>query len=346
MRERLRRWWPVVKALVSLAILAAIARRFADDLAQPELWQRPLRPGWLALSGALYLLGIGFSALYWRRLLGRLGSRPSLPATMRAYYLGHLGKYLPGKAWALWLRAEHIHRGGVSRGLAVLTSFYEVLTTMAAGALLAAVLFASLGTEGDPGPTGERLARLVRLEGLEQGVLGRGTAVVFSIALLAATGLPLLPPLFNRVVHWLSLPFRDPASPVPRIRLVYLAEGLALTAVGWLLLGAALAAAVAGVAGINLAWSGETLGRLTAGLAVSYVAGFVILLAPGGLGVREFFLTLFLAPELADLAGMGRGEARGLAALTALVLRLVWTAAEVVLAAGLFWLPVAAGEPS
>ena len=32
--------------------------------------------------------------------LGELGQRPPLLMAVRAYYLGHLGKYLPGKAWA------------------------------------------------------------------------------------------------------------------------------------------------------------------------------------------------------------------------------------------------------
>jgi uncharacterized membrane protein YbhN (UPF0104 family) len=348
MPGKLRRWWPAVKAIVCLAILAAIARRFAIDLARPELWQRAVHPGWLALSGLLYLLGIGLSALYWRRLLGHLGTAPPLGRALRAYYLGHLGKYLPGKAWALWLRAEYVQGGGVGRALAALTAFYEVLTTMASGALVAAVLFALLGTAG-PGPGGADLRRLLRLEWPEAGVLGRDLAVLLALALLAATGLPLLPPLFNRVVHRLSLPFRNPDTPVPRIRLAHLAEGLALTALGWLLLGAALAAAVCGVLGAGLAWGGTSLARMPAVMSLAYVAGFVILVAPGGLGVREFFLTLLLAPELAALADLDRPTARGSAVLTVLVLRLVWTTAELLLAALVvrrWWAPPRpAGEP-
>jgi hypothetical protein len=332
MSGKLRRWWPAVKALVGLAILAAIGRRFAIDLARPELWQRPIHPGWTALSGLLYLLGIGLSALYWQRLLGHLGCTAPLGTALRAYYLGHLGKYLPGKAWALWLRAEHLQGAGVRRAPAVLTAFYEVLTTMASGALVALLLFAWLGT-GAAGPDRKDLYGLLRLEVPEGGVLGRPSAVLLALVLLAATGLPLFPPLFNRVVHRLGLPLGTPDTPVPRIRLAHLAEGLALTALGWLLLGAALAAAVCGVAGTGLPWSGTALGRMPAIMSLAYVAGFAILVAPGGLGVREFFLTLLLAPELAALAHLTPDMARGTAVLTVLVLRLVWTSAELLLAA-------------
>src|SRR5579885_2551566 len=104
MRSKLRRAWPVVKALLWLVILLLIGRQFARDLQNPHLGQRPLHTGWLLLSGLLYIVGLGFSALYWDRLLRHLGAYPPLGAALRAYYIGHLGKYLPGKAWSLFLR--------------------------------------------------------------------------------------------------------------------------------------------------------------------------------------------------------------------------------------------------
>src|SRR5262249_58940036 len=113
-------------------------------------------------------------------------------------------------------------------------------------------------------------------------------------------------------------------GPVARIGVRHLAEGLLLTSAGWLCLGAALAAAVRGVVGPGLEWAPGALGRLTAGMALAYVAGFVILVAPGGIGVREFFLTLFLAPELRPLAGLGESEARSAAVLTLPGLPLLW----------------------
>jgi hypothetical protein len=338
MRSRFRRWWPVLKLLLGLAILFAVGWRFVRDLQDPHLWQRPLHPGWLLLSGLLYLAGISLSALYWQRLLGHLGARPPLAAALRAYFVGHLGKYLPGKAWALLVRATLIHGSGVRLGLATLTSFYEVLTTMAAGVLVAAVLFAALGPEAGAAFDAEDLRRLLRLEAPAGGVVGRLPAVLLSLALLAAVGLPLLPPLFNRVVHHLSLPFRErDAARLPHIHLSHFAEGLLMAGCGWLLLGASLAAALQGiVGGMGSFWDAPTLGRLAAAMGLSYVVGFVILVAPGGLGVREFFLTLFVTPELAGLPDMDATEARGTAVLAVLVLRLVWTAAELS-AAGLLY---------
>src|SRR5258705_145281 len=105
MRQWLRALWPLVKAVLGLAILVLVGRQFATDLQRPELWQRPVHAGWLVSSGGLYLVGLGFSACYWQRLLRRLGERPAAATILRAYFPRCPRKYVPGKAWALLLRA-------------------------------------------------------------------------------------------------------------------------------------------------------------------------------------------------------------------------------------------------
>jgi uncharacterized membrane protein YbhN (UPF0104 family) len=102
------------------------------------------------------------------------------------------------------------------------------------------------------------------------------------------------------------------------------------------LFGVALFCALAAV-GTGVAWDSATLARLTAGFGLAYVAGFVIVVAPAGLGVREFLLVLLLTPELAGDEG-DRTEARAQATLAVLVMRLAWTSAEVLLAAALYGL--------
>jgi uncharacterized membrane protein YbhN (UPF0104 family) len=70
-------------------------------------------------------------------------------------------------------------------------------------------------------------------------------------------------------------------------------------------------------------------------VALCYVAGFVILFAPGGLGVREYVLMKALTPRfgIADTT-----TAEGLAIVIALLLRLVWTIGEVLVALSLFFI--------
>jgi uncharacterized membrane protein YbhN (UPF0104 family) len=78
-------------------------------------------------------------------------------------------------------------------------------------------------------------------------------------------------------------------------------------------------------------------GRCTAYVGLAYVAGFLAIVTPGGLGVREVLLQSALAHELS--AGLG-DDAAPLAVLIVLVLRLLWTVMEVMMAAVMYGLPV------
>lgn len=332
MLSKLRRTGPFVKAILWLVLLYFIGRQFANDLQRPELGQRPLHAGWLFLSGLLYLLGLGFSALYWKRLLGHLGAHPPLGAALRAYYLGHLGKYVPGKAWALLLRTSLVRGHGVSVGLAALTSLYEVLTTMAAGVLVAAVLLAVLGADAGPGLNTETLRHLLQMELPNEGGVQRSVVVLVSLLMFGAFLVPLHPAIFNRLARRMVGSLADASGLYPRIRFVYLLEGLALTAIGWLFLGASFAAVLRGIIGADWPLLDVRTARLPAIMGLSYVIGFVVVIAPGGIGVREFFLTLLLTPELIGVQGMASEDARATVVLAVLVLRLVWTAAELIMA--------------
>src|SRR5262245_45219164 len=150
MQAKRRPWWPLVKLLVGVAILFYVGRRFAQDLAQPELYAEPIVAWWLVASGLLYLLGFGVPCLYWGWLLAKLGPRPEALPLARAYYVGQLGKYVPGKALSLLMRASYARSAGVSPGVAGMTAFYEVLVTMGSGALLATIVYSAVTLQAPP----------------------------------------------------------------------------------------------------------------------------------------------------------------------------------------------------
>lgn len=320
MHARLKRWWPGVKVGLALAILAFVGVRFARDLAELDPQELSLHPGWLLLSALLYLAGLAFSGAYWYWLLWRFGEKPSLLAALRAYYVGHLGKYVPGKALALVIRGSLVRSPDVKFGVAIITAFYEVLTTMASGALVAALLF----TLWPP-----QVAEELDLDPVFLGLL-----------LLAVAGLPLLPAVFNRLVQGLAQRFQSVQSfRLPRLQTGTLLVGVAMTGAGWLVLGLSVWALVQALVPAPQTLDGARLARFTAMTALSYVAGFMALVVPGGVGVREFVLQQMLPPEI---DGVALAETVPIATLAILVLRLVWTAAELVAAGVLFPWPGAA----
>lgn len=337
MREKLRRWWPVAKALLGLAIVFYVGRRFAHDLSQPQLYEEPLRLDWLVPAALCYLAGLGMGALYWWWLIRQLGHPARLLPLLRAYYVGHLGKYVPGKAVALVMRAAMAPPAGVPAGRAGLTAFYEVLTTMAGGALLALVVFLT-ADGGVIFPTMQdwsaAWAALVRLD-LPPQAPPSGMLAAIALVLFVALVWPIVPPVFNRLAYRLVKPFRDPAlGAFPRFTFTHLAVGLLAAAVGWMLMGLGVLCGAQAVPNATLAgvpWRG-----VAAALAIAYVAGFLILVAPGGLGVRELFLTWLLTPAVAEGNGLPADEARGKVVLVVLLLRLAWTVAELLLAAILY----------
>jgi uncharacterized membrane protein YbhN (UPF0104 family) len=332
-----------LKLALGLAMVAIIGVHFAEDLLDRRLWERSLRPAWIVAAGLLYLAGTTFSALTWRRLLILCGYQPRLYTTIRSFFLGQLGRYLPGKAWAMFLRAELVSADGVPAGTGAVTAFYEVFITMTGAVLPAAILFAVYAPGTGYQPHGQILNDLVRLRLPAEVEPGRRASVLLALGLLAFVGTVALPPVFTRLAHRVAGTFGF-TNGLPVFGWKQLTEGLLLTCTGWLILGASLAAALFAVVGTAIPWSPVTIGRVIAILGVSYVAGFVIVFAPSGLGVREYFLALFLSALLAE-RGLPPQDSRALAILTALVLRVAWTGAEIALAVVLWRVAPAPAKP-
>src|SRR5262249_61972298 len=112
-------------------------------------------------------------------------------------------------------------------------AFCEVLVRMSSGVRLAAVLFAALAPATRAGVDLAYLKHLVWDRAYETNVIDRNTSVALALLLLLPVGVPVLPPVFNRLVHHLSLPFRNKDTPAPAIPWPAYAEGLAVEGWGW-----------------------------------------------------------------------------------------------------------------
>lgn len=306
---RWRTAWRLATVVLAIIIVAGVGWQFAKILRRRELWEQPAPdPIWVAASALLYALGFMCWGGFWLRLLRAMGERLPLELATRAYFVSQLGKYVPGKGMAVIMRVGLARLAGVRTSVAAITATYETLTAIAAGAIVAAILFPFLD------------------------IADQSSLVWKAIGLLAIAGIPILPGVFNRLAARVARPFLAiDAAPLPRLSVGNLVTGLLQTSLGWICLGASLFAMLRGLSrehpAHNLPWL-----ACTACVSLSYVAGFLTVVAPGGIGVREFLLQQLLARQLAP--SLGEETAETFAVVVALVLRLTWTLTELLLAGG------------
>jgi glycosyltransferase 2 family protein len=277
---RPRRWLALaVEALIVAVLLWFVRRTIADAWQQLGTHQWRFHAWWLSAAGALYLLGMLPCGVFWHRTLLALGQPASLRQSLWAYYIGTLGKYVPGKAMVVVLRAGLVRGQGVDASLAAVSVFFETLTMMSTGALLAAAIVA---------------------------VWYHQQMLLFwaAIGMAAAALTPTLPPVFKRLVRLVGVGRRDPviAEKLGNMGYGTMLVGWLLTGLGWAILGLSFWA-VARSMGAGAANPLQQLHLYTAGVSLATVAGFVSFI-PGGVVVREAVLTQLMAPYLGDAVAL------------------------------------------
>jgi glycosyltransferase 2 family protein len=262
--RRRSRWLTVaVLAVVAGFFAATLAARWNDVISLK--WR--LEPGLFASATLLLALSYGLVACLWGLTLRRAaGTR--LAAGARIWFLANLARYVPGNVWSYVGAVELARREGVTRR-----------TTLAVMALTQLLSVGVALLAGLPVLLAER-ARLGRPALL-------GAVVVAAGAALAA--------LFRRRLLDLArrrLPGFDPAELTPSVSTVVLL--VAGYAAYWAVTGVAFATLVASLYPLAAA----DLPVVVAAYAAAYAAGFLALLTPAGLGVREGVLVVALAPVL------------------------------------------------
>lgn len=287
-------WKTLAQVIVLIIAVGFLAALVAGQWSALQAYRWQLAPGWALLA----LIGLELTWLVeldtWRMILGGLGGPLPYRAAAPIWFLSNIVRYIPGNIWQFLGMAELAHEAGVPR-IVTLTSIvlHQVIST-AVGVVLAACYFALFDD-------GEWLRYLRPL------------------LLLAPLGLFLLQPrlldaVLNRLLRRLG---RPPVRISLTWRQVWLLIGRYI--VVWAMMGLSFAALVRGLAPVE--WPAATY--LVASWAAAYVIGYLTLLTPAGLGVREGALALLLMPVVPA----------GVAAVIAIVARL-WMVAGEVLGAG------------
>ena len=221
---------------------------------------------WSSLVGAVFFAFMSMSYLgwMWGRLLLRRGYKVPRAQLVSWYYTGQLGKYVPGGVWAVVGRAEMAVRGGVPRADAYSVTGLSMFTTYSAAALCAA-----LGS----------------LLSWERPIIG----AALLLALLFGLSVYAIAPLRQRLMGLL----RKVTSGTNELTTPK--DMLALTIVqvpAWIMISLSTT--------ITAHAFGAEVGVLHMFFvsSLSWLIGFLVIGAPGGLGVRESIFTGLLSASI------------------------------------------------
>lgn len=246
--------------------------------------------GPLAFAGsvALGVLGAWLACLGWRVLLADVGGRLGVRDATAIHFAGQLGKYVPGGVWPVVAQASLNHDRGIARSATVAAFVLHMLVSLAAAIAFAAVTLPL----GDPTALADRWWLLV----------------LFPVVLVV-----LHPAVLTRLAALAARVLRRHETPVAP-------SGRAIGAA------AALVTASNVVFGLHLFVIVQQLDpegprivlQVMGAFALAWAVGFVVIITPSGLGVREVAMTVALSAVLPTAA----------ATAAALVSRLALTATD------------------
>jgi hypothetical protein len=317
--ERMRRLWAFTKTTLRRAIAISITLLIFYFILKP-LWEQwdAVRPRIGLISWPRFALGVVlfavflfvFRALLWWRLLAAMGHRvPVAPAT-RIWQTSELARYLPGVIWQVVGRVWLLRPYGVRGSVCSTSQILELLLFLLANVLVAVACLLFFGYRSIDGA-----ARFWLLA---------------SMALVPVLAIAIHPSVFRPIVQRIMRALGKPdlvRSPSARIMYGLLAWGV----LGLLFQSIAVWLSVGEPLGLII----DKWWVLGGAYCLAWIAGFLAVWAPGGLGVRElvFVLAIHVAlPDPVKATFASPDEQRAFLAFLAVLLRLWATAGELLVA--------------
>lgn len=254
--------------------------------------------GVLPTLGALVavLVGLTGAMQMWRVLLASLGSPLPVRASAKVVFVGQLGKYLPGSIWPVLAQMELGAAHRVPRRRSATASVLTMLISLLGGLLAALVTLPFMA----------------------------GEATAYRWAFLAAPVLLacLHPKVLNPVLDRLLRLVKRPALEQP------LTGRAVIVALGWAIFSWVLYGLQIWLLAVRLgAPDGRTMLLAVGGFAFAWCAGFLVVFAPAGAGIRDVIL----------IALLGTVVPVGAATAVALLSRILMTLGDFALAGAAAW---------
>jgi glycosyltransferase 2 family protein len=268
--HHLRRLLTAPATRLAFLVLAVTLGAFAVASQWSEVRTGFAKLGPPALLAALALALATCAATFavWRGLLAAFGSPLPRRDAARVFFVGQLGKYVPGSVWSVVAQMELGKAHAVPRSRSALVAAVTMLVSLSSALLVAAGTLPWASDAATDGYLWAFAAVPVLLVALHPRIANPGLRALFR---------RLRRPPMER-----PLSGRDLFQATTRSLLAWLLAGTHV----WLLavqLGAPI---------------GQTFLLATGGFAFAWAVGFLIVFAPAGAGVRELILIAALSPVL------------------------------------------------
>ncbi|MGB9742278.1 MAG: lysylphosphatidylglycerol synthase domain-containing protein [candidate division WOR-3 bacterium] len=268
--------------------------RLVHDWHQIPLGKLHFNPGRLILSYLILLVcHFPLGAYAWSLILAGLSEKLPFSRALAIITVTQLGKYAPGKVWFTLGRMSFARQDGVSEAKSLTSVVIETGFLLLAAIFLFAIAALLLPRTLVPKP------------------------VYYSFLLAPLTLTITYPPLLNRILKPLLKLFRQPVFEVklsyPRLLLI-----LAVFVLDWTVQGLGCFVLINSFYPLAL----TRLPVLLGGYSLSWILGFIVLIAPAGLGIREGIYTYILKLVMPET----------IAIISALITRIWMSTAELAMA--------------
>jgi glycosyltransferase 2 family protein len=254
--SRVARFASAAGIVIAVVGAAFLVRAISEEWDAVRSSLANARPGWLVAGFLCAVAAMVAIALPWRTAMALLGATVDRASTVAGYFVGEIGKYVPGGVWPVLGRAELARRRGVQRPVSYASVALSLVTLYLAGMLVVA------------------LVAPLRLIG------GKHAGALWILVLLPLGLIALHPQPLGWLVALTERVFRRTLS----VRVPPWSASIKLVAryvPGWLLVGTATWCVARAFDG-NVGWA------VVAPVAIlSWVVGFLLVPVPGGIGVRE-----------------------------------------------------------
>lgn len=288
MRAPPRRIFLAAQLVAAAIVVVFVGRALASQWSAFQSTPLEAHPHWwaLAISGAIVLGVYGLLVQTWRVLLVEAGESLSFWRAARIWSVSNLWRYVPGKLWQIGAMSSMAKSENVSASAAAGSAVLSTVLNIASGLAIVLVL-------------GWRWLDLIT---------PNARLMAIALIVLAVSGLLALPFVLSRFGAWVGrLSGREVQLGAPPARTVIVAT--IGNVVAWLLYGVAFMWMVRGVIGDAPGATWQYVAVYTA----SYVVGYLILIAPGGIGPREGVMIALLSslglatpPQALLIAGASR----------------------------------------